>query len=118
MRAFRAVVFGRGIDAVALFQLVLAHALHVVFYDLRRIGHALGPDGRSLHREREANGGCQRRCNKQTTGPDVFPLLVRPEAGTRRPSFAPEAQKATPPKQTFSAPAKPSLITGGDPPLP
>src|SRR5258708_2460465 len=57
MGAFSAIVLGGGIDAVALFQLVLAHSFLVVLHDLRRIGHALSAHGRSLRRERETNGG-------------------------------------------------------------
>src|SRR5712691_4861764 len=114
MRTFCAIVLCRSVDAVALFELVLAHALHVVFHDLWRVGHALGVNDGSLHGEREPDGGCQRRCNKHTTVHDVFPLLVRPDAGTGGQSFALEAGKVTRLNQTFCDPANHYLITGGD----
>ena len=118
MRTFRAVVLGCGIDAVAFFELVLAHAFHVVFHDLWRVGHALGVNDGRLHRKREANGGCQRRCNKHTTVHDVFPLLVRPDAGTGGQSFAMETEKVTRLNQTLCDLADHYLITGGDLPRP
>src|SRR5260370_17891469 len=123
MRTFRAVVLGWGIDGGAFFELVLAHAFHVVFHDLWRVGHALGVNDGSLHGEREPNGGCQRRCNKHTTVHDVFPLLVRPDAGTGGQSFALKAQKVTRLNQTFCGrrsppPYNPPTPAHALPPLP
>ena len=114
MRTFRAIVLGGGVDTVALLQFVLGHLGHIVLHNLRRVFHSLGVNDGRLHGKREPDGGCQRRCNKHTTVHDVFPLLVRPDAGTGGQSFAPEAEKVTRLNQTFCDPANHYLITGGD----
>src|ERR1700730_18930662 len=59
MHALGAIVLGAVVDAVALLQLVLRHARHVVLHDLRRIG-ALGANARHLggHRQPDCGGEC------------------------------------------------------------
>ena len=72
VRALCAIILGRSVDAVAFLKLVLLHAGHVVFHDLRRIGHALRPRGGRLHGERKPQRGRQSGCGEQTTIHDVY----------------------------------------------
>src|SRR5262249_43253208 len=74
--ALGAIVLRHRVDAVALLEFVLLHASHVVLYDLWRIGHALGANGRCLHGKRKTDGSRQSGSGEQWAVHDYLSVGV------------------------------------------
>src|SRR5262249_27079763 len=108
--AFRAIVLGRGVDPVALLELVGLHPRHVVLDDLRGLAHVHALSvGRNGWRQHDETEGSRKRGSSECTtihGSDLSGWGSRCETVKRK--FAAGSEKVT--RQTPKKAERPRLV--------